>query len=114
MAKNGLLLLYSGKETATNGLLLLHGTIYGQTPPVDSVSLWLDCPYKSANIDQWGNHVPRLTDIPYGQTEKSPCLVGALSDSGPIEVVHWTAPGQAGPSGMGWWQSCIHLLLRHV
>lgn len=90
------------------GILLTQQIIYGDI----ASPLWVDFADKSANIDLWGNPVFWLTGIPYLHAATPLLAAGSVTDTSPIEMVHWAALGHAHASGIEYWRQCLDLFMR--
>jgi hypothetical protein len=96
------------RDLLKQSLLLTHGTIYGEL----LYEGWVDINPKSVNIDQWGNHVYYLLDIPFKSTPSIDKANTAYLDNTPITTYHrYAGPGLLGGE-VSIWEPGIILLTR--
>jgi hypothetical protein len=58
--------------------------------------------------------VPWRQDLPWMAGLAALILYGPLTDNAPIDVIHWSAEGDMGESGLEIWQQCLTLFMRHI
>lgn len=57
---------------------------------------------------------PGGDDYPY-LADPVDWLKGSLTDTGPIDVVHWAGVGRYPSDGyLAWWEQCMTLFMRHI
>lgn len=96
---------------AANDLLLLHGTIYGVLPPDIA---WIGLADISATVAAGIAPQPEADDYPY-MASPAGWFKGSMTDTSPIDFVHWSGAGTIVLDGnLSWWEQCMTLFMRHI
>jgi hypothetical protein len=91
------------------GLLLVHGTIYGAMVDALPVVQFSDL---TNSIDRH-NYIGFDWYADYfSKTVSSSDPYGSMTDNNPVDVEHWNVTGAVLPSGIEPWQECLVLLRR--